>query len=107
MLLKCAAETSNVIRAQFAESRSWTLACDARRKTCSTEGRWGANASTCCTVLYVAVGKAVVHSAHGQVASALCSSVTASAKCLQFTLTSPHLCPLKRVTEHNENGLMW
>ena len=65
-------------------------------------------------LLYVAVGKAeqplsavptgVVHSTHGQVASAPWSSVTASAKCLEFALISPHLCRLKRVTEHNEKG---
>ena len=98
MLLQCAAETWNVIRAQFAESRSWTLACDARRKASSTVGWWGANVTTCCTMLYVAVPAAVVHSTYGQVASALCSSVTASAKCLDFTIISPHLCRFKRVT---------
>ena len=63
-------------------------------------------------LLYVAVGKAeqplsavpagVVHSTHGQVASALWSSVTASAECLEFTLISPYLCRLRHVTEYNE-----
>jgi len=117
MLLQCAAETWNEIRAQFAEPSSRTLARDTRLKASSTGVWWGANVTTCCTMLYVAVGKAqqpltavptaVVHWTHGQVASVVCSLVTASAKCLPFTLASPHLCPLKRVTEHNENGYMW
>ena len=58
----------------------------------------GANVTICCTMLYFAVPAAVVHSTYGQVASALCSSVTASAKCLDFTIISPHLCRFKRVT---------
>jgi hypothetical protein len=67
-------------------------------------------------LLYVAVGEAeqplsplpagVVHSTHGQVASAVWSWLAASAKCLEFTLISPYLlvCRLKHVTECNETG---
>ena len=95
-------DTCAICRVQIMDA---CLRCQAESKHHC--GVVGANVTICCTMLYFAVPAAVVHSTYGQVASALCSSVTASAKCLQFTITSPHLCPLKRVTEHYEHGYMW